>query len=110
MIDITEGAVEKIQSLIAAENDPNIMGFRVSIKGGGCSGFQYVFDFVLDGEEEEGDTVFEQHGLQVYVDPLSFQYVAGATIELVSSIAGEYITVKNPNATAQCGCGNSFSA
>ena len=79
---------------------------RLSVEGGGCSGFQYKFD--LAGAADEGDAISETDGVTLLVDPVSLDLVAGATVDYVESLGGSAFRVENPNAAAGCGCGSSF--
>jgi iron-sulfur cluster insertion protein len=80
---------------------------RVFITGGGCSGFQYGFTF--DELLADDDTVIEKEGVTVLVDPMSFQYLAGSVVDYTEGLEGSRFVINNPNATATCGCGSSFS-
>ncbi len=102
----TDAAASKVKALIEEENEANLK-LRVFISGGGCSGFQYGFTF--DEEIGEGDTVIEKEGVQLLVDPMSFQYLAGAEIDYTEGLEGAQFVIRNPNATTTCGCGSSFS-
>ena len=81
--------------------------FRVRVDGGGCSGFQYIFDF--DNQSEADDKQFEAYGISVLVDEMSLGCLEGAQLDYVEELLGSYFKVENPNATASCGCGTSFS-
>lgn len=102
----TDKAASKVHSLITEEDNLNLK-LRVYITGGGCSGFQYGFTF--DEIINEGDTVIENAGVQLVVDPMSLQYLVGATIDYSESLEGSRFTVSNPNVSSTCGCGSSFS-
>ncbi len=104
-IRLTEAAATRLKALIAAEGKP--LAFRVSVAGGGCSGFTYQFD--LAEKEEPGDVAIEQHGVRVLVDNMSLLYVLGSTIDYVEDLIGAAFRVENPNAQSSCGCGSSFS-
>ena len=80
---------------------------RISVQGGGCSGFQYKFDFV--GTKEDDDLVVFKEGATVLIDPVSAQYMTGAEIDFVDDLIGASFKINNPVATASCGCGTSFS-
>ena len=80
---------------------------RVSVEGGGCSGFQYKFE--IDMMSAEDDLKIARHGAQVLIDPISQPYLEGSEIDFVSDLMGQSFRVHNPNATASCGCGTSFS-
>lgn len=80
---------------------------RIRVKSGGCSGLRYVFTFEQEGEA--GDYRFEQEGVAVHVDPLSFAFIEGATIDYQQEMLSSHFTLTNPKATNSCGCGDSFS-
>ena len=102
----TEAAATKVRSLIEEENNTKLK-LRVFVSGGGCSGFQYGFTF--DENVQDGDTSVEQCGVTLLVDPMSFQYLAGAEIDYTEGLEGAQFVIRNPNATTTCGCGSSFS-
>jgi iron-sulfur cluster insertion protein len=102
----TDAAARKVGELIREEGNPNLK-LRVFVYGGGCSGFQYGFTF--DEKIEEGDTEFPNQGVTLLVDPLSFQYLAGAEIDYREDLEGAQFVIRNPNASTTCGCGSSFS-
>ena len=102
----TDAAASKVKELIAEESNDDLR-LRVFISGGGCSGFQYGFTF--DEEIGEGDTVVENEGVKLLVDPMSFQYLSGAEIDYSEGMEGAQFVIRNPNATTTCGCGSSFS-
>ena len=104
---VTEAAALKVKELIEEENNPELK-LRVFVSGGGCSGFQYGFTF--DENVDEGDTVVENCGVKLLIDPLSFQYLVGAEIDYTEGLEGAQFVIRNPNATTTCGCGSSFSA
>jgi iron-sulfur cluster insertion protein len=95
-----------VKSLIDEENNDTLK-LRVFISGGGCSGFQYGFTF--DEAINEGDSVIENGGVTLLVDPMSFQYLIGAEIDYSEGLEGAHFVIRNPNATTTCGCGSSFS-
>ncbi|TXH74499.1 MAG: iron-sulfur cluster insertion protein ErpA [Thiothrix sp.] len=103
----TNAAAAKVKQLIDEENNPALM-LRVFVQGGGCSGFQYGFTF--DEEENDGDTMVENGGVKLLIDPMSFQYMVGAEIDYTEGLEGAQFVIRNPNATTTCGCGSSFSA
>jgi len=104
---LTEVAVEKVKEVIAREGVKD-GGLRVAIVGGGCSGFQY--NLSLDESPREDDTIIEQDGVRLFLDPISQQYVYGTVIDYVNGLHGAGFKFVNPNATRTCGCGSSFSA
>ncbi|HPY38869.1 MAG TPA: iron-sulfur cluster insertion protein ErpA [Thiolinea sp.] len=103
----TNAAASKVKQLIDEENNPALM-LRVFVTGGGCSGFQYGFTF--DEAEGDGDTMVENGGVRLLIDPMSFQYMVGAEIDYTEGLEGAQFVIRNPNATTTCGCGSSFSA
>jgi iron-sulfur cluster insertion protein len=106
-IIFTDSAANKVKTLIEEEGN-NDLKLRVFVSGGGCSGFKYGFTF--DEMINEDDTVMEKNGVKLLVDPMSFQYLAGAEIDYQENIQGAQFIIKNPGATSTCGCGSSFSA
>jgi iron-sulfur cluster assembly protein len=106
VITLTPAAANAIQDLM---DKRNLSGYalRVFVSGGGCSGYQY--GMALEGNIRESDQKFEQHGVQLVVDEISIDYLAGATIDyLDDNLLGTGFKIENPNAVASCGCGNSF--
>jgi iron-sulfur cluster insertion protein len=102
----TDSAAAKVRELIAEEGEAGLM-LRVFISGGGCSGFQYGFTF--DENLEDGDSVIENGGVKLLVDPMSYQYLVGAEIDYSEGLEGAQFVIRNPNAKTTCGCGSSFS-
>ena len=105
-LDFSDSAAAKVKELIAEEDNPNLK-LRVYVTGGGCSGFQYGFTF--DEDANEGDTTVAKDGVELLIDPMSFQYLAGAEIDYVDDLEGARFVIRNPNASTTCGCGSSFS-
>jgi iron-sulfur cluster insertion protein len=105
-IIFTESAAGKVKDLLIDEGNPNLK-LRVFVQGGGCSGFQYGFTF--DEDINEDDTALEKNGVQLLVDPMSFQYLVGAEIDYKEDLEGAQFVIRNPNASTTCGCGSSFS-
>ncbi|STY29458.1 chaperone involved in Fe-S cluster assembly and activation; hesB-like [Legionella wadsworthii] len=111
-IRFSVSAADKVAELIKEEENPNL-NLRVSITGGGCSGFQYGFSF--DEDINEDDTVVVQYcsdgvsSVRLLVDSMSYQYLHDAEIDYVQGIQGEQFVIRNPNAKTTCGCGSSFS-
>ena len=103
---ITNSASERIHQLQKIEGNPDLM-LRIIISGGGCSGFQYSFS--LDSQVNEDDITFEQNGIMVVVDGASMGLLSGAEIDYKQELGAAYFNINNPNATASCGCGASFS-
>jgi iron-sulfur cluster insertion protein len=106
MIEVTPSAVEKIKDVLAEENNPSTK-LRMFVQGGGCSGFQY--GFTLDDVQNEDDFVIEKEGVEILVDSMSYQYIAGATVDYKDDLTGSQFVIQNPNAQSTCGCGSSFS-
>ena len=103
-ITLSERAARRIVEILRSE-DAALM--RVSVEGGGCSGFQYRFDLVQDRAPD--DIMIERDGARVVVDPISLGFVRGAEIDFVDELIGASFKINNPNITASCGCGTSFS-
>jgi iron-sulfur cluster assembly accessory protein len=104
-VTMTERAARRIGEILKAE--PAGSALRVSVEGGGCSGFQYKFD--IDRNKTADDLVIGNNGATVLIDSLSLQYMAGAEIDYVDDLIGAAFRVNNPKAKASCGCGTSFS-
>ncbi|MGE0387344.1 MAG: iron-sulfur cluster insertion protein ErpA [Gammaproteobacteria bacterium] len=102
----SDAAAAKVRELIVEEGDDNLM-LRVFISGGGCSGFQYGFTF--EQAVGDGDTVVENDGVRLLIDPTSYQYLVGAEIDYSEGLQGAQFVIRNPNAKTTCGCGSSFS-
>ena len=105
-INFTDSAAKKVAELIAEEGNPNLK-LRVFVQGGGCSGFQYGFTF--DEKVNEDDTSMMKDGVELLIDPMSYQYLVGAAIDYKEDINGAQFVIKNPNVTSTCGCGSSFA-
>jgi iron-sulfur cluster insertion protein len=104
---LTDVAVEKVKEVLVRDGVKN-GGLRIAIVGGGCSGFQY--NLSLDESAREDDTIIEQGGVKLFLDPISQQYVYGTVIDYVNGLHGAGFKFVNPNANRTCGCGSSFSA
>jgi len=104
-LSLTPMAETKLRDLLVARNIPN-HGLRVFVAGGGCSGLQYGMAF--EAQAREFDTVVDQNGVKLFVDPTSMMYLAGASIDFVDSLMGGGFKIENPNAVSACGCGSSF--
>jgi iron-sulfur cluster assembly accessory protein len=104
-ITISPRAAARIAELLKTEQGPSL--FRVSVEGGGCSGFQYRFDLVT--ERAPDDVLVERDGARVVVDPVSLGFLQSAEIDFVDDLIGAQFKITNPNVTAACGCGTSFS-
>ena len=103
---LSASAARRVAELMRAEKNDGLM-LRVAVSGGGCSGFQYGFSF--DDTVRDDDLTFERDGVRVVVDDVSLDLLNGAEIDYVEELIGSSFQVKNPNATASCGCGTSFS-
>lgn len=103
-LTLTDAAASKVGAIAARQGKPAIL--RLSVEGGGCSGFQYKFD--LADAAEDDDSVSETSGVKLVVDPVSLDLVAGSVVDYVESLGGAAFRVENPNAAAGCGCGSSF--
>src|SRR5918994_1010415 len=102
---ITERAARRIGQILKSEGDGAML--RISVEGGGCSGFQYKFD--VERTRADDDLVIARDGAAVVVDPASVPFLAGSEVDFVDDLIGASFRVANPNATASCGCGTSFS-
>jgi iron-sulfur cluster assembly accessory protein len=104
-VTLSERAAKRIGKILSAE--PGGTALRISVSGGGCSGFQYGFD--LDATRAPDDIIVERDGAVVLIDSVSLPYMGGAEIDFVDDLIGQSFQIHNPNATASCGCGTSFS-
>lgn len=105
-INFTAAAANRVKELINEENDLTLC-LRISIKGGGCSGFQYEFGF---DQARPDDWVVEKNAVKLVVDPLSYQFLKKAEVDFRHDVSGEQFVIRNPNAKTTCGCGSSFAA
>ena len=104
-VSVSERAARQIAKIVAKEDGPRML--RLSVSGGGCSGFQYNFELVEAVEAD--DLVIERDGVTVLVDPMSLEFLEGSELDYVDELIGASFQVKNPNAQSSCGCGTSFS-
>ena len=104
-VTVSDSAAKRIAFLMAQEQTPAML--RVAVSGGGCSGFQYVFDF--DTVRNDDDVVIEKNGAVVLVDSTSLELLKGSVIDYVEEMVGASFQIQNPNASSSCGCGSSFS-
>jgi iron-sulfur cluster assembly accessory protein len=104
-VTVTQRAAVRINEIVANEVLNKLL--RVSVEGGGCSGFQYKFDLVSGASAD--DLVIERDNARVLVDPVSLEFLAGSEIDFVDDLIGAAFKIRNPNATASCGCGTSFT-
>jgi iron-sulfur cluster assembly accessory protein len=104
-VEMTDAAAKRIASIVAAE--PGKIALRVSVEGGGCSGFSYKFD--LADAQNEDDVALRKDDATVLIDEISLVYLGGSVIDFVDDLMGQSFQIKNPNAVASCGCGTSFT-
>ena len=104
-LTITERAAKKIGQILKSE--PSGTMLRLSVQGGGCSGFQYKFD--VENARADDDVLIERDGVTMLIDPVSLQYLAGSEVDFVDDLIGASFKVNNPQAKTSCGCGTSFS-
>lgn len=109
MLNVTEAAATEIKKFMSGEEGlPETSGLRVRVVPGGCSGFQYSLN--IEEDSRQGDHILDKHGVRLFVDMFSAQYLNGVEIDYVTGVMGSGFTFKNPNATGSCGCGSSFTA
>ncbi|MBW8786927.1 iron-sulfur cluster insertion protein ErpA [Rhizobium leguminosarum] len=104
-VTLSDAAAKRIAAIVGAEAGKSAL--RVSVEGGGCSGFSYKFD--LADSAADDDIIVEKNNAKVLIDSLSIVYMAGSEIDFVDNLLGQSFQIKNPNAVASCGCGTSFS-
>ena len=102
---LSKEAAEKIKILLKEEHLNSY--FRISVLGGGCSGFQYDFSFT--DKKTKDDIVYKEHGIDYLIDNASIDFISGGKLDYIDELAGSYFKIENPNASANCGCGTSFS-
>ncbi len=107
IFSLSNDAVKRIADILIKKNDPN-MKLRVSVEGGGCSGFKYKYEFVTDTPMDD-ELVIEEGEARVIVDPTSLEFLKDSILDFYEDLSGSYFKIKNPNAASGCGCGNSFS-
>lgn len=105
-VTVSDAAVARVAAILSNENDKNAL--RISVEGGGCSGFSYKYDLVNETPSKD-DTVIERDGAKIYFDSVSLMYMANSEIDFVDDLMGQSFQINNPNAVASCGCGTSFS-
>lgn len=105
-VQISANAAKRIAELARHEGDPELM-LRISVAGGGCSGFRYGFDF--DKQVNADDRTFTRDGVKVVIDEVSLELLGGSELDYVDDLIGSYFEMRNPNASSSCGCGASFS-
>lgn len=104
-VTVTERAARRILEIVATEPANKLL--RISVEGGGCSGFQYIFDLVAAPESD--DLIIARDGARILVDPVSLGFLTGSEVDFVDDLIGASFKIRNPNATASCGCGTSFT-
>lgn len=102
---VTDNAAKRIQNILKKEPEGSFL--RLSVLGGGCSGFQY--SFTIDQTSSDEDLIVEKNGIMVVIDDVTLPFVENATLDFIDDLMGQYFQVNNPNAIASCGCGTSFS-
>lgn len=108
-LSVTENAATEIKKFMTSEEGlPETAGLRVRVVPGGCSGFQYSLN--IEEDSRQGDHIKEAHGIRLFVDMFSAQYLSNVEIDYVTGVMGSGFTFNNPNATGSCGCGSSFTA
>ena len=107
-LELTDDAVVKVKEIIT-QQDPNPIGLRVGVIGGGCSGFSYQMNFLTENDASGFDQVFDFDGLKVFVDQTSLMYLDGTRVDYVEGLEGAGFKFENPNVKSTCGCGSSFS-
>lgn len=105
-LSLSDSAVKRLADLVQFEGKPDLM-LRVSVSGGGCSGFQYEFSF--DETVGDDDVVVARDGVRVVIDNMSLMYLLGSEIDFKENLSGSAFSIRNPNATSSCGCGTSFA-
>ena len=105
-ISVTDAAMKRIAKILSGETGKDAL--RISVEGGGCSGFSYKFDLVANDRQED-DLVISRDGATVLIDSVSVPYMSGSEVDFVDDLMGQAFRIDNPNAVASCGCGTSFS-
>jgi iron-sulfur cluster insertion protein len=105
-ITVTDNVFKRIEYLAAKANNSNLM-LRIQVSGGGCSGFSY--NYSMTEESTKDDIIFKKDNIRLLIDPTSLPFLSTSTIDFIEELGSSYLSIKNPNATAKCGCGNSFA-
>jgi len=105
-VSVTDSAYTRVAQILA--DTPDKSALRISVEGGGCSGFSYKYDLV-DEAPASDDLVFEQDSAKIYIDEMSLIYMGGSEVDFVDNLMGQAFEIRNPNAVASCGCGTSFT-
>jgi len=103
-IQVTSSAIKRVKALLAKRGEAKL---RISVESGGCSGMQYKYEFIQ--EIEEGDQVIKKEGIAIVIDPISREFLEGSVVDYVQNLGSAYFEIRNPQASAKCGCGNSFA-
>jgi iron-sulfur cluster insertion protein len=106
LISLSENAAKRIAFLKTQEGDESL-ALRIAVNGGGCSGFTYQFSF--DANRQDDDLIVKRNDAELVIDPMSVAYLAGSEVDYVEDLVGSFFNIRNPNATAACGCGASFA-
>ena len=104
-VTATDNALKRVAAIVSGEEGSDAV--RISVEGGGCSGFSYKYEIVSD--ESDDDLVIEGHGGKILIDSMSLIYMNGSQVDFVDDLMGQSFQIKNPNAVASCGCGTSFT-
>ena len=104
-VSVSDAAAKRISAILKSEPDKTAL--RISVEGGGCSGFSYKYDLV--NAQDADDLVIEKLGAKVLIDAISLPYIGGSEIDFVDDLMGQSFQIRNPNATSSCGCGTSFA-
>ncbi len=105
-IQITNNAFRRVKELAGLDGNSDL-ALRISVDGGGCSGFTYKYEMTQDTKAD--DLIFEGEGARVLIDPMSIEYMKDSVVDFIEELGSAYFSIKNPQATAKCGCGNSFA-
>lgn len=105
-VTVSDSAIKRVAAILANEQDKDAL--RISVEGGGCSGFSYKYDLVADDRQAD-DLVIARDGAVVLIDSVSIEYMQDSEVDFVDDLMGQSFQIKNPNAVASCGCGTSFS-
>lgn len=105
-VDVSKSALDRIARILA--NEPDKTALRISVEGGGCSGFSYKYDLVAEDGQAD-DLIINKDGAKIYIDSVSLPFMEGAQIDFVDDLMGQSFQIHNPNAVASCGCGTSFA-
>ena len=105
-VSVSDAAIRQIARILSKEPDGHVL--RISVEGGGCSGFSYKYDLTKDDRSGD-DLIVEREGATVLIDSMSVEYMRGSVVDFVDDLMGQSFQIRNPNAVASCGCGTSFS-